>query len=77
MIPNDTSPKAWEVYWKRLTEMSPAERIDIAVALWSAADDLQRAGTRWTYPDASEEEITFRIAITRFGLELARKVYRR
>jgi hypothetical protein len=29
------------------------------------------------HPDADESEITFRVAVARFGEELARKVYRR
>jgi hypothetical protein len=57
--------------------MTPSERVDIGVALWAAAESLQRATTRLKYPDAPEAEITYRIAITRFGEALARKVYRR
>ena len=57
--------------------MTPSERIDIGVALWEAGDALQRAGVRHRYPDADEAEITYRVAVTRFGEELARKVYGR
>jgi hypothetical protein len=77
MMPNDTSPAASRAYFQRLAEMTPSERIDIAAALWEAADALQRASLRRTDPDADDSEITFRIAVTRFGEELARKVYRR
>ena len=38
---------------------------------------FRRAATRRMYPDADEAEINFRIAVTRFGAELARKAYRR
>ncbi len=74
---SDTSPEASRVYFRRLAEMTPAERIDIGVALWDAADSLQRAAMRKMYPDADEAEIIFRIAVTRFGEELARKAYRK
>ncbi len=74
---SDTSPGALEVYYRRLAEMTPSERIDIAAALWAAGDALQRAAIRREHPDASEQEITFHLAVTRFGRELACKVYGR
>ena len=77
MTPSDTSPAAAEVYYRRLAEMTPAQRIDIGLALCAAADALQRSAMRRMYPDADESEITFRIAVTRFGEELARKAYGR
>jgi hypothetical protein len=77
MTLSDTSPGAREVYFRRLAEMTPSERIGVGAALWSAGDSLQRAAARRMYPDADEAEITFRIAVTRFGAELARKAYRR
>jgi len=77
MRPSDTSPEAWRVYCQRLAEMTPSERIDIGLALWQAADDLQRARARRMYPDADEAEITYRVAVVRFGEALARKAYRR
>jgi hypothetical protein len=77
MMPSDTSPAAAEAYYRRLAEMTPAERIDVALALCEAADTLQRSSMRRMYPDADEAEITFRIAVTRFGEELARKAYGR
>ena len=71
----DTSPKAREVYLRRLAEMTPSERVSIGVALWDAGDALQRAALRREYPDAGEAEITYRVAVARFGEALARKVY--
>lgn len=77
MAMDDTSPKMREAYYRRLAEMTPAERINIGVALWEAGNSLQRAALRRDYPDANEEEITFRIAVSRFGEQIARKAYRR
>jgi hypothetical protein len=74
---SDTSEKADAVYWKRLAAMSPAERVRIGVELWIAGDRTQRSAMRSQYPDADEAEISFRIAVSRFGLELARRAYRR
>jgi hypothetical protein len=77
MTPRDTSAEASRAYFRRLAEMTPSERVDIGAALWAAADALQRAAARRTYPGAGDMEITFQIAVTRFGAELARKAYRR
>jgi hypothetical protein len=74
---SDTSAEAGEVYFRRLAEMTPAGRLRIGVALWEAADSLQRAGMRRLYPEADDAEITFRVAVARFGGELARKAYGR
>ena len=49
---SDTSPQASEVYYRRLAEMTPAERINIGCALWAAGDALQRAAARRDFPDA-------------------------
>jgi len=77
MTLSDISPRAREVYFRRLAEMTPSERIDIGVALFAAGDSLQRAATRHMYPDADDAEINYRLAVTRYGAELARKAYRK
>jgi hypothetical protein len=74
---DDTSASALEAYYRRLAEMTPAERIAVGAALWAAGDSVQRAAVRREHPDADEEEITFHVAVARFGEELARKAYRR
>ncbi len=77
MALSDTSTTAREVYFRRLAELTPSQRVGVGAALWAAGDSLQRAAARRMYPDADEAEIVFRIAVTRLGAELARKVYRR
>ena len=77
MTLSDISPRAREVYFRRLAEMTPSERIDIGIALFAASDSLQRAATRHMYPDADDAEINYRLAVTRYGAELARKAYRK
>jgi hypothetical protein len=73
----DTSPKIEELYRRRLAEMTPQESVAMGVALWEAGDSIQRAALRRQYPEADEAEITYRVAVARFGLELARKAYGR
>jgi len=74
---SDTSPRAQEIYFQRLKEMTPSERLSLGAALWRAADSVQRAAVRRQNPHADELEIAFRIAVTRFGPELARKAYQK
>jgi hypothetical protein len=74
---SDTSPAAREVYFQRLAEMTPGERVRLATALWETAHSLQWAAMRRGNPDADDTEIAFQIAVTRFGAELARTAYRR
>jgi len=74
---NDTSAKAREIYTQRLKEMTASERLRFAAQLWTAGDALQRASFRRENLYADEADITFRIAVSRFGLDLARKVYRK
>lgn len=74
---DDTSPEARETYLRRMAAMTPAERVRLGIALWEAGDSIQRAGMRRKHPHADEDEITFQVAASRYGLELARKAYRR
>ena len=74
---SDTSEKAFEVYFRRLKAMTASERLELGAALWTAGDSLQRAALWRDDLYADEAEITFRIAVSRFGLELSRKAYGR
>jgi hypothetical protein len=77
MTLRDTSDEALDVYFKRLKAMTPSERVRLAAALWEAGNSLQRAAIRYENPGMDEDEITFRVAARRFGLDLAQKAYRR
>lgn len=74
---NDTSAKSEEMYFLALRQMTPAQRVSLGVALWEAGDATQRAALRRRYPDADESEVLYRLAVSRFGIDVARKVYRR
>lgn len=74
---SDTSSKARVAYFRRLREMTPSERLAIGAALWTAGHALQRAAVSRAAPGVDEGDIMFRVAICRFGPELARKVYGR
>jgi hypothetical protein len=66
-----------EAYYRRLAEMTPRERLEIGISLCKTANAIQRAALRRDFPGADEAEITYRIAVSRFGEESARKAYRR
>jgi hypothetical protein len=51
--------------------------VQIGVQLWEAANALQRAALLREDPSLSESEILYRIAVSRFGEEAAKVVYRR
>ena len=72
---SDTSSEARKTYFRRLSEMTPSERLRIGAALWSTGHALQRAAASRGAPGVDESDIMFRVATLRFGLELARKAY--
>jgi hypothetical protein len=55
--------------------MTPSERLRLGAALWRAGDSLQRAALRQEHPNASDLELTFLLAVSRFGMDLARRAY--
>lgn len=62
---------------QRLKEMTPSERVRIGVGFWEAAYRLQRAAILRRNPEATETEIAFQIAVTRFGMELAKAAWQK
>jgi len=77
MALSDTSPAMEEAYFRRLAELTPSERVRIAAELWRAGHLLQCAAVRQRDPTASDDEVIFQVAVARFGLDVARKAYRR
>ena len=73
----DTSERTREMYFRRLKEMTPSERLAVGVALCAAGNALQWAAMRRRHPGASEDEITFKIAASQWGTEVAGKVYKK
>lgn len=75
MAERDTDEAIADVYHDRLARMTPERRIDLAAALWFAADSVERAALRRDHPGIDENELTFRLAEKRFGTDLARRAY--
>ena len=74
---SDTTPKAQRFYYRRLAAMTPAQRLNIGIELTEAADELLRESVRRRFPDARGEEFEYQVLRTRYGRELADRVYRR
>jgi hypothetical protein len=74
---SDTTPEARRFYYRRLAEMSPAERMAVGMELAAAGDELVRAAVRRRFPDAEGEEFEYRVLRVRYGRALADQVYRR
>jgi hypothetical protein len=77
MTLDDTSAAMRSAYYARLAELSPGERVQIGLRLWEAANSLQRAAVLRENPDASEAEILYQIAASRFGEAVAQAAYRK
>lgn len=74
---SDTSPEARRVYFESLALLSPAERVQIALELTEAAEQMQRAAILRRNPEATEAEVVYELVRIRYGKELADRVYRR
>ncbi|MES1260444.1 MAG: hypothetical protein ABUS49_01820 [Acidobacteriota bacterium] len=77
MVLTDTSAESRRAHARLLAEMTPGQRVCLGAALWQAAESLQRASMRRKNPGAEDAEIAFRIAVTRFGPEIARAAWHR
>ncbi len=62
---DDTTPKARQAYWDRLNQLTPTEKLDIALNLFETAHQLQRAAILHQNPNATESEILYQIALSR------------
>ncbi len=75
ILPPDTPPEVWRVYFQRLREMTPQERLAQAFRLTERARRLTEAGVRSRHPDY--DNATVRLAVIRItvGDELFRKFF--
>jgi hypothetical protein len=72
---DDTDPKALEVYFQLLRDMTPGERAARVFELTAFQESLQRASVRSMYPQAGEREISMRVAARRLDRETMIRVY--
>jgi hypothetical protein len=71
----DTAPEMEVRYQRSLGQLSPAERLEVAVQLSSGVRALAEAGLRHRHPDASEEELRCRLVVLLYGRDLAVRLF--
>ena len=71
----DTGREARAVLESLYAEMSAAEKLERVRALTASANSLALMGLRRRHPAESESTLLLRLAATRLGQDLARRVY--
>ena len=71
----DTHPKMEALQIKLWRQSSPTRKMQMLAQLNASARILALAGLRTQYPQASEADLRFKLAILLLGDELARNVY--
>jgi hypothetical protein len=71
----DTHPKMEALQIQLLRQASPTRKMNMLAQLNKSARLLALTGLRSQYPNASEAELRFKLAVLLFGEELARRVY--
>lgn len=77
MALTDTDPHVRELQDTRLREMSELERAEIATGLTLSVQKLAFVGMRERFPQALDDEIWLRLAVSRLGPDMVRRVYGR
>lgn len=72
----DTDPKIEALQIQFWRQASPTRKMNMVAQLNASARMLALAGLRSQYPQASEAELHFKLAILLLGEETALKVYR-
>jgi len=72
---SDTHPKMEALQIKLLRQASPTRKMHMLAQLNASARMLALAGLRSQYPQASEAELRYKLAILLLEEEMARKVY--
>ncbi len=71
----DTYPKMEELQIQLLRQASPTRKMNMLAQLNRCARLLALTGLRAQFPQASEEELRFKLAVLLLGEDLAQKVY--
>lgn len=71
----DTHPKIEALQIKMWRQASPTRKMNMVAQLNKSARLLALTGLRSQYPQISESELRFKLAVLLYGEELANKVY--
>ena len=72
---SDTHPKIEAMQIRLWREASPTRKMNMVAQLNKSARLLALTGLRSQYPQISESELRFKLAVLLYGEELANKVY--
>ncbi len=75
ILSSDTHPKMEALQIQLWRQASPTRKMQALAQLNASARLLAMTGLRSQYPQASETELRFKLAVLLLGDELARKVY--
>jgi hypothetical protein len=73
----DTAAEQLTVYRRKLGELTPAARLEVAVALSRAVRELAEAGIRQRHPGADADEVKVRLAVRLYGRQAAERLFGR
>ncbi len=72
---SDTHPKMEALQIQLWRQASPTRKMNMVAQLNASARLLAQAGLRSRFPQASEAELRFKLAVLLLGDDLARKAY--
>lgn len=75
ILSSDTHPKMEALQIQLWRQASPTRKMQMVAQLNASARLLAMAGLRSRFPQASESELRFKLAVLLLGDELAQKVY--
>ena len=70
----DTSPEAKRIYYERLAQLTPAERLTMMRRSSRMIRTLAEASIRREHPSAAAEEMRIRVAVRLYGRELVERL---
>ena len=71
----DTTPEAFAIYARLISEMPPAERVRRVGDLTHTVNMVALAGLRVRHPKSTEQELLLRLAVLRLGADLVERAY--
>ncbi len=72
---SDTNPESEKVLIDILRNMPPARKGDLVFGILQMGRDIEIAGLRYRFPNATEEQIRLLLAKQRLGNKLFKEIY--
>jgi hypothetical protein len=74
-VKQDTSPAQQELYFERLRQLTPLERLQIVSRLNRGVRRMAMAGIRLRHPNASDDEVRIRLVVRLYGRAAAERLF--